>query len=101
MSALDRKTHDLIRLACAVGIRNPSEVERQAMFAASKGATWEEVAETVVLTQPAFGSVGGFSALGWARKGYERGSAREPRTPGKFSEGKTRSSYVRRPLLED
>jgi AhpD family alkylhydroperoxidase len=73
LPALDRKTHELIRLACTVALRNRAGVERHAMLAAEVGATWEEIATAVVLTEPAFGLLGAVEALPWARKGYERG----------------------------
>jgi alkylhydroperoxidase/carboxymuconolactone decarboxylase family protein YurZ len=69
----DRKTHELIRLACSVILRHPAGVERHAMLAAEFGATWEDVSGTLVLTQPGFGLVPSLEALGPARAGFERG----------------------------
>jgi alkylhydroperoxidase/carboxymuconolactone decarboxylase family protein YurZ len=51
----DRKTHELIRMVCTVILRNPPGVQRHAMLAAEVGATWEEIAGSIVLTEPAFG----------------------------------------------
>ena len=69
----DRKTHELIRLACTVILRNAQGVERHAMLAAEFGATWDDVLGTLVLTQPGFGLVPALEALPHARTGYERG----------------------------
>jgi len=71
--APDRKTHELIRMVCTVILRNPPGVERHAMLAAEVGATWEEIAGSIVLTEPAFGLLRVVEALPWARKGWERG----------------------------
>jgi hypothetical protein len=40
LQAPDRKTHELIRLACTVILRNGPGVARHAKFAAEFGATW-------------------------------------------------------------
>jgi alkylhydroperoxidase/carboxymuconolactone decarboxylase family protein YurZ len=69
----DRKTHELIRLACTVILRNAPGVERHAMLAAEFGATWDDVLGTLVLTQPGFGLVPALEALRHARTGFERG----------------------------
>ena len=69
----DRKTHELIRLACSVILRHPLGVERHAMLAAEFGATWEDVVGTLVLTQPSFGLVPSLEAMTPARLGFERG----------------------------
>jgi alkylhydroperoxidase/carboxymuconolactone decarboxylase family protein YurZ len=71
----DRKTHELIRLACTVALRNRVGVERHAMLAAEVGATWEEIAGSVVLTEPAFGLLAAVAALPWARRGWEKARA--------------------------
>jgi alkylhydroperoxidase/carboxymuconolactone decarboxylase family protein YurZ len=71
----DRKTHELIRLACSVILRHPPGVERHAMLAAEFGATWDDVVGTLVLTQPGFGLVPSLEALPAARTGFERGLA--------------------------
>jgi hypothetical protein len=73
LSAPDRKTHELIRMVCTVILRNPAGVRRHAMLAAEVGATWEEVAGSIVLTEPAFGLLVVVEALPWARRGWERG----------------------------
>ena len=61
LTALDRKTHELIRLACTVILRNGPGVERHAKLAAEVGATfalagWNRRAEAapgdVVLSDP-------------------------------------------------
>ncbi len=69
----DRKTHELVRLACSAILRHPPGVERHAMLAAEFGATWEDVVGTLVLTQPGFGLVPSLEALSPARTGFERG----------------------------
>jgi len=46
---------------------------RHAMLAAEVGATWDEVAGAIVLTQPAFGLLSAVEALPYARRGWERG----------------------------
>jgi alkylhydroperoxidase/carboxymuconolactone decarboxylase family protein YurZ len=73
LSAPDRKTHELIRMVCTVILRNPPGVMRHAMLAAEVGATWEEIAGSIVLTQPAFGLLSAVEALPYARRGWERG----------------------------
>jgi alkylhydroperoxidase/carboxymuconolactone decarboxylase family protein YurZ len=75
LSAPDRKTHELIRMVCSVVARNPQGVRRHAMLAAEVGASWEEVAGSVILAQPAFGILVAVEAFPWARKGWERGSS--------------------------
>ena len=72
---IDRKTHELIRLACTVSLRYGPGVERHAMLAAEFGATWDEVLGTLVLTQPSFGLIPAREMLPFARSGYEDGVA--------------------------
>lgn len=78
LRAPDRKTHELIRMVCTVIRRNPPGVARHAMLAAEVGATWEEIAGSIVLTEPAFGLLNVVEALPWARKGWERGRRMAP-----------------------
>ncbi len=73
LRAPDRKTHELIRMACSVILRNPLGVKRHAMLAAEVGATWEEIAGSVLLTEPAFGLLRAVEALPHARSGFEAG----------------------------
>jgi hypothetical protein len=73
LRAPDRKTHELIRMVCTVILRNPLGIMRHAMLAAEVGATWDEVAGSIVLTQPAFGLLSAVEALPYARRGWERG----------------------------
>lgn len=75
LPALDRKTHELIRLACTTILRHGPGVERHAMLAAEFGATWEEVLGTLVLTQPSFGLVPAREMLPHARDGWSAGVA--------------------------
>ena len=78
LRAPDRKTHELIRMVCTVALRNRQGVTRHAMLAAEVGATWEEVAGSIVLTEPAFGLLNVVEALPWARRGWERGRRMAP-----------------------
>ena len=73
LEALDRKTHELIRLAVGVVARSRGAISRHARLAAEVGATWEEIAASIVLTQPSFGVLPGAEALPIAREGYEAG----------------------------
>ncbi len=75
LAGIDRKTHELIRLACTVSLRYGPGVERHAMLAAEFGARWEEVLGTLVLTQPSFGLIPAREMLPFARAGYEAGVA--------------------------
>jgi len=75
LRAPDRKTHELIRMVCTVVLRNPAGIQRHARLAAEVGATWEEVAGSIVLTEPAFGLLQVYEAMPWARKGWEQGRA--------------------------
>jgi alkylhydroperoxidase/carboxymuconolactone decarboxylase family protein YurZ len=75
LRAPDRKTHELIRMVCTVILRNPEGIQRHAMLAAEVGASWEEIAGSIVLTEPAFGLLRVVEALPSARRGWERGRA--------------------------
>ncbi len=86
LRAPDRKTHELIRMVCTVIRRNPPGVARHAMLAAEVGATWEEIAGSIVLTEPAFGLLNVVEALPWARRGWERGRRMAPVPDGAEAE---------------
>ena len=75
LRAPDRKTHELIRMVCTVIARQPGGVQRHARLAAEVGATWDEIAGSILLTQPAFGIVLAIQALPSARRGFKLGSA--------------------------
>jgi len=75
LRALDRKTHELVRMVCTVILRNGGGVRRHARLATEVGATWEEIVAAVVLTQPGFGILPAVEALPDARRGYEEGLA--------------------------
>ena len=75
LRAPDRKTHELIRMVCTVIARQPGGVQRHARLAAEVGATWDEVAGSNLLTEPAFGIVLAIQALPAARRGFKQGSA--------------------------
>jgi alkylhydroperoxidase/carboxymuconolactone decarboxylase family protein YurZ len=77
LPAPDRKTHELIRLACTVILRNGPGVQRHAKFAAEVGASWDEIAGSVVLTQPGFGILPSVEMMPFARKGFESAEAPE------------------------
>ncbi len=77
LPAPDRKTHELIRLACTVILRNPLGIERHAMLAAELGATWDEVLGTIMLTTPGFGVLPAVEALPLARKAFDAAPAPE------------------------
>ena len=70
LTSPDRKTHELVRMVCTVVLRNPEGVKRHAMLAAEVGATWEEIAGSILLTQPSFGLLPALEALPHARKGW-------------------------------
>ena len=74
----DRKTHELIRMVCTVIARQPGGVQRHARLAAEVGATWDEIAGSILLTEPAFGIVLAIQALPAARRGYKQGEAGSP-----------------------
>jgi len=83
LKAPDRKTHELIRMVCTVILRNPEGIQRHAMLAAEVGASWEEIAGSIVLTEPAFGLLLVVEALPSARRGFERGRAAQEDGHGK------------------
>lgn len=82
LDAPDRRTHELIRLACQVALRNAGGVERHAMLAAEVGASWEDVVGSIMLTAPAFGVGAAAQALPAARAGFEAGEAKRPADDG-------------------
>ena len=75
LRAPDRKTHELIRMAVTVGLRNPAGVQRHAQLAHEVGATWEEILGSIMLTVPGHGLLPAVAAIPHARAGYE--AARE------------------------
>ncbi len=75
LQALDRKTHELIRVAVSVAARNTRAVARHAQLAAEVGAAWDEVLAAIVLTQPAIGIGPAVEVIPDARAGYEAGIA--------------------------
>jgi alkylhydroperoxidase/carboxymuconolactone decarboxylase family protein YurZ len=75
LRAPDRKTHELIRMVCLVIAGQPDGVELHARLAAEVGASWDEVAGSILLTEPVFGLVLAIQALPAARRGYKRGAA--------------------------
>jgi alkylhydroperoxidase/carboxymuconolactone decarboxylase family protein YurZ len=77
LTALDRKTHELVRLACTVARRNRTGTERHARLLAELGATWPEVVETIMLTQVTFGVLGAVEALPVARRAFDEATPPE------------------------
>jgi alkylhydroperoxidase/carboxymuconolactone decarboxylase family protein YurZ len=75
LSAPDRKTHELIRMALTVALRNPAGVERHAQLAREVGATWDEILGSIMLTTVGFGVLPAVEAIPHARRGFE--AARE------------------------
>jgi alkylhydroperoxidase/carboxymuconolactone decarboxylase family protein YurZ len=71
LTALDRKTHELVRLALAASRLNRSGVERHARFATEVGATWPEICEAIVLTSPAYGMLPVATAIPIAKQAFE------------------------------
>jgi alkylhydroperoxidase/carboxymuconolactone decarboxylase family protein YurZ len=76
LAAPDRKTHELIRLACTVILRNPPGIRRHAQLAREVGAAWDEVLGSIMLTTPAFGVGPAVEAMSPAREGFD--AARTP-----------------------
>lgn len=76
LPAPDRKTHELVRLACTVILRNPPGIIRHARLAREVGASWDEVLGTIMLTCPGFGVLPAVEAIPHAREGFD--SAPEP-----------------------
>ena len=74
VTALDRKTHELVRLACTVGVRNEPGIARHAQFARELGASWAEVAAAIMLTQPSFGVLPAVQALHIAKNAFDAAS---------------------------
>ena len=71
LGAPDRKTHELIRMAVTVCLRNPAGVRRHAQLAREVGATWEEILGSIMLTVPGLGLLPAVEAIPHARAGYE------------------------------
>jgi alkylhydroperoxidase/carboxymuconolactone decarboxylase family protein YurZ len=71
LKAPDRKTHELIRMAVTVGLRNPAGVQRHARLAREVGATWEEILGSIMLTTPGHGMLPAVEAIPYARRGFE------------------------------
>ena len=53
---------------------HPEGVQRHAMLAAEVGATWDEIACSILLTEPAWGLLRAVEALPFARKGFNAAS---------------------------
>jgi alkylhydroperoxidase/carboxymuconolactone decarboxylase family protein YurZ len=77
LPAPDRKTHELIRMALTVALRNGVGVARHARLAREVGATWEEILGSIMLTMPGFGLLPAVEAIPHARSGFEQASEAE------------------------
>jgi hypothetical protein len=62
-------------MVCLVIAGQPDGVELHARLAAEVGASWDEVAGSILLTEPVFGLVLAIQALPAARRGYKQGAA--------------------------
>ncbi len=71
LPAPDRKTHELVRLAYSVTVRNREAVQRHAMLAHEVGATWDEVMGTIMLSVPSLGLLPAVEAMPAARRGFD------------------------------
>ncbi len=71
LHAPDRKTHELIRMAVTVTLRNHEGVRRHAMLAREVGASWEDILGALMLTTPGYGLVPAIQAIPHARAGFE------------------------------
>jgi len=77
LQAPDRKTHELIRMAVTVMLRNQEGVRRHAKLAAEVGATWDEILGSIMLTTPGAGILPAVQAIPHARAGFEQASEAE------------------------
>ena len=77
LQALDRKTHELIRMVVTVGLRNPPGVERHARLAREVGASWDEILGAIMLTTPGLGVLPAVEAIPHARRGFDAASEAE------------------------
>ena len=75
LTSPDRRTQELVRVACTTIARNPLGIERHARLAAELGASWEDVLGAVLLTQPSHGVLAAAEAIEPARRGWDAGSA--------------------------
>jgi alkylhydroperoxidase/carboxymuconolactone decarboxylase family protein YurZ len=73
LQALDRKTHELVRMVCMVIARNGRGVTRHARLATEVGADWSEIVAAIALTQPGFGILPAVQSLPHAREGFDEG----------------------------
>lgn len=78
LRAPDRKSAELIRMACSVIARNPEGITRHAMLAREVGASWDDVVGSIMLTTPAFGILAAVEALPHAREGFDAAPEIEP-----------------------
>jgi hypothetical protein len=72
LSAPDRKTAELVRMACSVIARSPGGISRHAMLAREVGASWDDVVGSIMLTTPSFGILPAVEALPHAKRGFDR-----------------------------
>jgi hypothetical protein len=72
LSAPDRRTAELVRMACSVIARSPGGISRHAMLAREVGASWDDVVGSIMLTTPAFGILPAVEALPHAKRGFDQ-----------------------------
>ena len=65
---LDRKTRELIKLAIAGAANHETALERHAVMAVQKGATEDEVYQTILLMSTVVGFPRTSAALKWAER---------------------------------
>ena len=78
LQALDRKTHELIRMVVTVGLRNPPGVERHARLGArGRRDRGTRSSAAIMLTMPGLGVLPAVEAIPHARRGFEAASEAE------------------------
>ena len=80
LPAPDRRTHELIRLACTVILRNPAGVARHTRLAREVGASWDEILGSIMLTCPGFGLLPAVEAIPHAQRAFR--ATRDPELEG-------------------
>ena len=74
LQALDRKTHELVRMVCMVIARNGAgRLASCSPRDRGGGADWSEIVAAIALTQPGFGILPAAQSLPHARTGFEEG----------------------------
>ncbi len=71
LEAPERKTHELIQMVCMAIRGNQNGVAYYASLATEVGATWEDIAGSLVIIAPSFGLLAVAEALPHAKRGFE------------------------------